>query len=148
MQIPWLFSDFSQYLFFPDLQQNSLTFPWLLPSLEFPWHFPDHWTPWIIVPWYMHYVCDTPSRPVRTATLLPTGHWGMAAFDRKLGHVRHIKHWKPCLGALMCHFGTNNRLLIYALCVTLPTGQWGTPHYSQTAIWGTAAIWGVRAREK
>ena len=46
----------------------------------------------------------------------------------------------------MCYFGTNNRLLIYALCVILPTGQWGTPHYSQpateewlhlTAIWGT-----------
>ena len=32
--------------FFPDLQQNSLTFPWLLPSLEFPWLFPDRWTPW------------------------------------------------------------------------------------------------------
>ena len=31
--------------FFPDLQQNSLTFPWLLPSLEFPWLFPDRWTP-------------------------------------------------------------------------------------------------------
>ena len=46
----------------------------------------------------------------------------------------------------MCYFGTNNRLLIYALCVILPTGQWGTPHYSQqateewlhlTAIWST-----------
>ena len=33
--------------FFPDLQQNSLTFPWLLPSLEFPWLFPDRWTPWM-----------------------------------------------------------------------------------------------------
>ena len=32
--------------FFPDLQQNSLTFLWLLPSLEFPWLFPDRWTPW------------------------------------------------------------------------------------------------------
>ena len=62
-----------------------------------------------------------------------TGHWGMVAFDSKMGHVEHIKHCKPCLGALMCHFGTNNRLLIYALCVILPTGQWGTPHYSQSA---------------
>ena len=42
MQIPWLFPIF---IFFPDLQQNSLTFPWLLPSLEFPWLFPDRWTP-------------------------------------------------------------------------------------------------------
>ena len=31
--------------FFPDFQQNSLTFPWLLPILEFPWLFPDRWTP-------------------------------------------------------------------------------------------------------
>ena len=45
MQIPWLFPDFSQYSFFHDLQQNSLTFPWLLPSVEFPWLFPDCWTP-------------------------------------------------------------------------------------------------------
>ena len=36
--------------FFPDLQQNSLTFPWLLPSLEFPWLFPDRWTPWYSCP--------------------------------------------------------------------------------------------------
>ena len=70
----------------------------------------------------------------------------MVAFDSNMGHVKHIKYWKPCLGALMCYFGTNNRLLIYALCVILPTGQWGTPHYFQpateewlhlTAIWGT-----------
>ena len=43
------FPDFSltfpKIHFFPDLQQNSLTFPWLLPSLEFPWLFPDRWTP-------------------------------------------------------------------------------------------------------
>ena len=39
---PWLFPIF---IFFPDLQQNPLTFPWLLPSLEFPWLFPDCWTP-------------------------------------------------------------------------------------------------------
>ena len=145
-------------------------------------------------------MCDTPNRPVKYTPLLPTGHRGMAAFDRArethwalktclgtlmcyfgtnnrlliyalcvilptgqwgtphysqpatekwlhlTGHVKHIEHWKPCLGALMCYFGTNNRLLIYALCVILPTGQWGTPHYSQptteewlhlTAIWGT-----------
>ena len=84
----------------------------------------------IIVSPYMHY---TPSRPVRNTTLLPTGHWGMAAFDSNMGHVKHIEHWKPCLGVLVCYLGTNNRLLIYALCVTLPTGQWGTPHYSQPA---------------
>ena len=34
--------------FFPDLQQNSLILPWLLPSLEFPWLFPDRWTPCIL----------------------------------------------------------------------------------------------------
>ena len=78
-------------------------------------------------------MCDTPNRPVRNATLLPTGHWGMAAFDSNMGQVKHIEYWKPCLGALMCYIGTNNRLLIYALCVILPTGQWGTPHYSQLA---------------
>ena len=95
------------------------------------------------------YICimfDTPNQPVRNATLLPTGHWGMAAFDSNMGHVKHIKHWKPCLWAPMCHLGINNRLLIYALCVILPTGQWGIPHYSQptteewlhlTATWGT-----------
>ena len=91
-------------------------------------------------------MCDTPNRSVRNATLLQTGHWGMAAFDSNMGHVKHIKHWKPCLGGLMCYFGTNNRLLIHALCVILPTGHWGTPHYSQptteewlhlTAISGT-----------
>ena len=46
----------------------------------------------------------------------------------------------------MCYFGTNNPFLVYAPCVILPTGQWGTPHYSQpateewmhlTALWGT-----------
>ena len=91
-------------------------------------------------------MCDTPNRPVRNATLPPTGHWGTAAFDSSMGHVKHIKHWKPCLWALMCYFGTNNRLLICTLCVILPTGQWGTPYYPQpatekrlhlTAVWGT-----------
>ena len=74
------------------------------------------------------------SQPAREEhPLLPTGHWGMAAFDSNMGHVKHIKHWKPCLEALMCYFGTNNRLLKYALCVILPTGQWGTSNYSQQA---------------
>ena len=72
--------------------------------------------------------------------ILPTGQWtphySQPATEEWLhltGHVKHIEHWKPCLGTLMCYFGTNNRLLIYALCVILPTGQWGTPHYSQPA---------------
>ena len=37
---------------------------------------------------------DTPNWPVRNATLFPTGHWGMAAFDSTMGHVKHIIHWK------------------------------------------------------
>ena len=91
-------------------------------------------------------MCDTPNRPVRNTTLFPTGHWGMDAFDSNMGHVKHIKHWKPCLGALMCYFVTNNHFLIYTSCVMLPTGHWGTPYYSQpateewvhlTALWGT-----------
>ena len=149
-------------------------------------------------------MCDTPNRPAKNTPLLPTGHWGMDAFDSTMGHVKHIKRWKPCLGALMCYFGTNNRLFIYyvrysqpaseerpllptshwgmaaidnnmwhvkhierwkpclgvligyfatnnrllmhALCVILPSGQKGTAHYSQSAteewlyltvIWGT-----------
>ena len=73
--------------------------------------------------------------------LLPTGQWGTPHYSQPAteewlhltGHVKHIEHWKPCLGTLMCYFGTNNRLLIYALCVIFPTGQWGTPHYSQPA---------------
>ena len=86
--------------------------------------------------------------------ILPTGQWRTHHYSQPAteewlyltGHVKHIEHWKPCMGALICYFGTNNRLLIYALCVILPTGQWGTPHYSQptteewlhlTAIWGT-----------
>ena len=86
--------------------------------------------------------------------ILPTGQWGTPHYSQPAteewlhltGHVKHIEHWKPCLGTLMCYFGTNNRLLIYAFCVILPTGQWGTPHYSQlateewlhlTAIWDT-----------
>ena len=55
--------------------------------------------------------------------LLPTGHWGMAAFVSNMWGLEHIKNWKPCLGVLMCHLETNNRLLIYALCVILPMGQ-------------------------
>ena len=53
--------------------------------------------------------------------------------QRLYGAIGHIKHWKPCQGDPMCYFGTNNRLLIYPWCVILPTGQWGTPHYSQPA---------------
>ena len=82
---------------------------------------------------------------------LPTGQWGTPSYsqpateERQLyGKIGHIKHWKPCLGTLMCHFGKNNPFLMYALCVILATGHWGTPHYSQpateerqhlTAIW-------------
>ena len=65
---------------------------------------------------------------------LPTGQWGTPSYSRPAteerqpnGEIGHIKHWKPCLGALMCYFGTNNPFLIYALCVILPTGQWETP---------------------
>ena len=48
--------------FFPDLQQNSLTFPWLLPSLEFPWLFPDRWTPCCCI-WKVTSVDDTTVMP-------------------------------------------------------------------------------------
>ena len=92
-------------------------------------------------------MCDTPNRPVRNTTLLPNVHWGITTFNNNMVHVKHIKHWKPYLWALMCHLGTNNRLLIYALCVIFPTGQWGTPHYSQptTGEWlHVTAIWGTR----
>ena len=78
-------------------------------------------------------MCDTPNRPVRNTPLLPIGHWRMAAFHRKMGNVKHIKHWKPSRGAPMRYFGTNNCLLIYALCLILATGHWGTPHYYQLA---------------
>ena len=84
----------------------------------------------------------TSNRPVRN-----THYFQPATEERQLyGAIGQIKHWKPCLGALMCYFGTNSPFLIYALCVILPTGQWGTPHYSQpateewmhlTALWGT-----------
>ena len=106
------------------------------------------WEPWsvisgpIIISWYMHYVC-----------VLPNGQWGTPiTSNRPLRNrqlyavIRRIKHWKQCLGAPMCYFGTNSPLLINALCVILPSGHWGTPHYSQpateewlhlTAIWGT-----------
>ena len=75
----------------------------------------------------------TPNRPLRNGCIWQ-GTWNTLSIENHVG------------GALMYYFGTNNRLLIYALCVILPTGQWGTPHYSQptteewlhlTAIWGT-----------
>ena len=85
---------------------------------------------------------DTHNRPVRN-----TRYSQLATEERQLyGAIGHIKHWKPCLGALMCYFGTNNPFLIDALYVMLPTGHWETLHYSQpdteerqhlTAIWGT-----------
>ena len=80
-------------------------------------------------------MCDTPNRPVRNTPLFPTGHWGMAPFDRA-----RETHW-----ALKTMSGVISGQII-VLCVILPTGQWGTPHYSQptteewlhlTAIWGT-----------
>ena len=85
---------------------------------------------------------ETANRPVRVT------HYSQPATEERqlYGNIGHIKHWKPCLGALMCYFGTNNPFLLYALCMILPTGHWGTPHYSQpateerqhlTAIWGT-----------
>ena len=84
---------------------------------------------------------ETPNRPVRNT------HYSQPATEERqlYGAIGHIKHQKPCLGALRCYFGTNNPFLIYALCVILPIGQRGTPHYSQpateerqhlTAIWG------------
>ena len=95
------------------------------------------WGPWcvisgqIIVSSYMHYVWY--SQP--------------ATEERQLyGAIGHIKHWKPCLGALMCYFVRTDPFLIYAWFVILPTGQWGTPHYYQlvteewmhlTALWST-----------
>ena len=66
--------------------------------------------------------------------ILPISLWGTphysqpAAEERRLyGEIGHIKHWKPCQWALIRYFEINNRLLIYALCVILPSGQWGTP---------------------
>ena len=80
--------------------------------------------------------------------ILPTGQWGTPHYSQPAteewlhltGHVKHIEHWKPCLGTLMCYFGTNNRLLIYPWCVILPTGQWGTPPLLPTSHWGTVAL--------
>ena len=40
MQIPWLFPVFPIFIFFSDLQQNSLTFPWISQV----WNFTDF--PW------------------------------------------------------------------------------------------------------
>ena len=72
---------------------------------------------------------ETPNRPVRNA------HYSQPATEerRLYGAIGHIQHWEPCLGDQMCYFGTNIRLLIYPWCVILPTGQWGTHHYSQPA---------------
>ena len=89
-------------------------------------------------------ICDTPNRPFRNIPLLPTGHWGMDAFDTTMGQVKHIKHWKPSRGAQMCNFWTHNSNLISAdrgdsqpaseERPLLPTGHWGT-----TAVWGDRA---------
>ena len=71
---------------------------------------------------------------------LPTSQCGTPSYfqpateERQLyGEMGHIKHWKPCLGTLMCYFGTNNPFLMYALCVILATGHRRTLHYSQPA---------------
>ena len=52
--------------------------------------------------------------------ILPTGQWVTphyskpATEERRLyGAIRHIKHWKPCQGDLMCYFGTNNPFFWY-----------------------------------
>ena len=58
----------------------------------------------------------------------------MAAFDSNNGHVKHIKHWKPCLGALTCYFRTNNRLLINTSCMILPTGHWGMAAFNSNMV--------------
>ena len=98
-----------------------------------------------LIIWFNRDVCfigETPNRPVTN------GHYSQPATEerRLYGALGHIKHWKPCQGDLMCYFGTNDPFLIYASCVILPTGQWGTPHFSQpateewmhlTALWGT-----------
>ena len=80
----------------------------------------------------MHYVC-APNRPLRNTSLLPTGHWGTAAFDNNTGHVKHAKHWKPSRGALMCNICPYDSTPMSVLWGRLPTGQWGTPSYSQPA---------------
>ena len=91
-------------------------------------------------------MCDTPRRPVGNP------HYSHRPLrNRQLfAVIRRIKHWKQCLGAPMCYFGTNSPLLIYTLCVILPTGHWVTPHCSRrplrntslplTGHWGTAAF--------
>ena len=58
-KVPDFSLTFPNIHFFPDLQQNSLTFPWLLPSLEFPWLFHDRWTPWLTNP-CLRYWFSTP----------------------------------------------------------------------------------------
>ena len=99
-----------------------------------------YWKPCLGAP--MCYFGKKSSLIYALCVILPISQWGTPHYsqppteERKLyvcGAIGHIKHWKPCLGTLMCYFGTNNRLLIYALCVILLTGQWGTPHYSQPA---------------
>ena len=80
----------------------------------------------------MHYVC-APNRPLRNTSLLPTGHWGTAAFDNNTGHVKHAKHWKSSRGALMCNICPYDSTPMSVLWGRLPTGQWGTPSYSQPA---------------
>ena len=89
-------------------------------------------------------ICDTPNRPLRNTSLLPTGHWGMDAFDTTMGQVKHIKNWKPSRGAQMCNFWTYNSNPISAYRgdsqpaseerPLLPTGHWG-----MTAVWGDRA---------
>ena len=93
---------------------------------------------------YICIICDTPNRPVGNIPLLPTGHWGMDAFDTTMGQVKHIKHWKLSRGAQMCNFLTHNSNLMSAYRgdsqpaseerPLLPTGHWGT-----TAVWGDRA---------
>ena len=90
-------------------------------------------------------ICDTPNRPLRNTSLLPTGHWGMDAFDTTMGQVKHIKHSKPSRGAQMCNFWTYNSNPMSAYRgdsqpaseerPLLPTGHWGT-----TAVWGDRAL--------
>ena len=96
------------------------------------------WGPWcvisgqIFVSWCMHYVWYsqlaseerhiTPNRPLRNGCI-----WQQ--------YGARETHWplKTMSGALMFSFGRNNPFLIYASCVILPTGDWGTPHFSQPA---------------
>ena len=92
---------------------------------------------------------DTTNRPVRNTPLLPTGHWGMDAFDSTMGHVKHIKHWKPSQGPRCVIFGDR----IQSRCLSyrgdsqpaseerplLPNGHWGT-----VAVWGDWTHWTLK----